>query len=101
MAHSIERTRITVDGVPHALAPLETADDLRRQTLAAIRAGGGFLTFTSDDGSKVSILVTPGTSVTISATTVPVRSDPADEEPPIWTPPSVAYDDDGTPFDVI
>ena len=101
MSQSIERLRISVDGVSHALAPLEHADDLRRQTLAAVHSGGGFLTVTTDDGSKLSILVTPTTSVTISVVTVPLQGDTADAQQAFWAPPSMNYDDDDTPFDVI
>ncbi|MEX8058615.1 hypothetical protein [Microbacterium sp. 16-032] len=101
MGQSIERLRIAVDGVSHALAPLEHADDLRRQVLAAVHAGGGFLTVTTDDGSKLSILVTPATSVTISVVTVHLQEDTADAQQAAWAPPSMNYDDDDTPFDVI
>ncbi|MDZ5144494.1 hypothetical protein [Microbacterium testaceum] len=101
MGQSIERLRIAVDRVSHALGPLEHADDLRRQILAAVHAGGGFLTVTTDDGSKLSILVTSATSVTISVVTVHLQEDTADAHQAVWAPPPFSYDDDDTPFDVI
>lgn len=100
MAHSIERVHVTIDGVTHALAPLENADDLRRQILSAVYAQGGFLTVTTDDGRKMSILVTPATSATIAVETVHLSS-PSAEPQRVDRPTPRTHDEDDMPFDLI
>lgn len=75
MSHTIERLHISVEGVTHALAPLETVGNLKRDITEVIRAGGGFVDVSVDGGQRLSIFFTSTTPVTISAKTVRVDSD--------------------------
>lgn len=78
MPQSIERLHLTIDGVSHALAPMESVAGLKADVLAATRAGGGFLDVTVDGGQRLSIFITARTSITIVAATVRMDTGNAD-----------------------
>lgn len=102
MPQSIERLHLTVDGMTHALSPLEDVDRLKADVLAAARAGGGFLDVSVDGGERLSIYITPASSITISAATLRIDTGNADGESPPWSsaPGTTCYDADTT-WDVI
>lgn len=102
MSQSIERLHLTVDGVTHALSPLETVEALKDVVLAAAQAGGGFLDVTVDGGERLSIYITLTSSITIAAATVGMDTGNADGEAPTWSPASGGNLFDGdAPWDVI
>lgn len=104
MPHTIERLHITVAETTYPLAPVERVDDLKNAIVDAVRAGGGFVEMTLDDGHQLSILIVPTTAVVIVAETVTLDASTADggrcystsDAGPVWD----GYDD-GSPFDLI
>lgn len=102
MSNSIERTHITVDGVTHALGPLERLDDLKAQVLKAARAAGGFVNVTVDGGQRLSFFVTSATSIVISVATVALDGETADGDRRGRDLTGVSeYDDGDVPYDLI
>lgn len=102
MSNSIERVHLTVDGVTHALGPLEHVDDLRDQILRAARDAGGFLNVTLDGGQRLSFFVTSTTSIVISVTTAPFGSDtPGGDYEPWDADIPDHYNDGDTPYDIV
>lgn len=60
------QTRLALNHATHLLAEDEDVEDLKRRMEAATASGGRFVDFTSVGGSRVSVLVTPVTEVTLS-----------------------------------
>lgn len=82
VTHEAKRTarvRIVVNDVGFVLAPGESADGMKQEIDAAVRAGGGFVAFTVADGSRVNVLVSPMSHVVISVE--PHDAEP--DEPPV------------------
>ncbi len=98
MSQSIERLHLTIDGVSHALAPMENVAGLKADVLAATRAGGGFLDVTIDGGQRLSIFITGRTSITIVAATVRIDTGSADGQSraQMNEPGDVHFDDEST-----
>lgn len=92
----------TVDGVTHALSPLEDADRLKADVLAAARVRGGFLDVSVDGGECLSIYVSPASSITISAATIKINTGSTDgESPALSSDPDATYYDGDTTGNVI
>ncbi|WP_307450597.1 MULTISPECIES: hypothetical protein [Microbacterium] len=102
MSSSIERLMITVGEVTYALAPMEHVDELKAAIIAELRAGGGFVDITVDDGQRISVLITPTSVITITARTVHLEFERADgQDREGWNPGApIVYDGD-TPYDII
>jgi len=102
MSQTIERIHLTVAGLTYALAPLESVGDLKRAVVEAVRAGGGFVDLTLDDGQRLSILVASASQIVISAQTVPLDSSHADGERYDQLHLAEPWDgEEDTPFDLI
>ncbi|WP_076672849.1 MULTISPECIES: hypothetical protein [unclassified Microbacterium] len=102
MGESIERVQLTVGDATYPLAPLEAVKEIEAQVLGATRAGGGFLRVTTDGGQRLSIFVTPTTSIVIASNTVMLEGAEADGDASTrHAQPPDMFGEGDTPYDYI
>ncbi|WP_432733101.1 hypothetical protein [Microbacterium sp. MM2322] len=84
MSNSIERIHLIVDGSLHEVSSEARVDDLEAQILQATRAGGGFIRTTLDRGQRLSIFISPTSSIQIVASNVRPGQASDDDDDEQW-----------------
>lgn len=71
----MRRTTLFIHGQGYRLDAAVDAEALKGRIVDALRVGGDFVTFTSPSSDEVTVLISPGTAVTLHVETVPETSE--------------------------
>jgi hypothetical protein len=73
----VKRHSVSIAGTTHYLAQGHEVDDVKRDVVAAARAGGDLVDFVVYGNAEISVLVTPGVPIVFSSEEV--GEDPRDD----------------------